>query len=332
MNEKTVKAVLNKYNIKYRKILEPQSGYRNEIWPVITTNNQTINLTFFKQEPNIEERIKRSSEVSDSLANNGLPCRLQIDSRLLVLQGKSNKRVAGLYNYLPGNTIAWESYTKKHLKLLGYSMAVMHGKLANYNQPLPYIYDEITNLTNIMSKYFINKQVLDAIQNKLLLKVDVKQINTLNNAILSCKNLPNQQVLHMDFVRGNILYNKDNMSTLSIDGLSVSGILDFEKTAYGHVGIDIGRTLAFLYVDCKYKNPSQVYKSFLTSGYYKKGLSKVKLNNNLLTNIILYFLLYDFYKFLAHNPYESLHKNQHYVRTRNILQQFGIIKHEQVKG
>ncbi len=332
MNEKTVKSVLNKYNIKYIKILKSQSGYRNEIWPVITRSNQIINLTFFKQEPKVEDRIKRASSVSDWLAKQGLPTRVQIDPRLLAIQSKGYKRVAGLYNYLPGNTIAWESYTKKHLKLLGYSMAVMHGKLVNYNQPLPYIYDEITSLTNIMCKYFINKQVLDAIQNKLLLKVDVKQIKTLSSAILSCKNIPNQQVLHMDFVRGNILYSKDITSTLSIDGLSVSGILDFEKTTYGYVGIDIGRTLAFLYVDCKYKNPSQVYKSFLTSGYYKKGLSKVKLNSNLLTNIILYFLLYDFYKFLAHNPYESLYKNQHYVRTRNILQQFGIIKHEQVKG
>ena len=326
MNEKTVKAVLNKYNIKYKKILEPQSGYRNEIWPVITINNQTINLTFFKQEPNIEERIKRSSEVSGWLANNGLPCRLQIDSRLIVLQGKRNKRVAGLYNYLPGNTIAWESYTKKHLKLLGYSMAVMHNKLTKYNKPLPPIYNEITNLTNIMYKYFTNKQVINAISGKLQLKINVNQINTLKSHMLNCKNFPNQQALHMDFVRGNILYNIDKTETLHLNGLSVSGILDFEKTAYGYVGIDIGRTLAFLYVDCKYKKPSEVYKSFLLSGYYKKGLSSVNLNNNLLTNIILYFLLYDFYKFLAHNPYQDLHKNQHYLRTRNILQQFGIIE------
>nr|MBP9821206.1 hypothetical protein [Candidatus Saccharibacteria bacterium] len=73
MNEKTVKSVLNKYNIKYIKILKSQSGYRNEIWPVITRSNQIINLTFFKQEFKVEDRIKRASGVSDWLAKQGLP-------------------------------------------------------------------------------------------------------------------------------------------------------------------------------------------------------------------------------------------------------------------
>lgn len=332
MNKDTVIAVLDKYKVKYKTILAPQSGYRNEIWPVITNTNKTINLTFFKEESNAVNRINRASSVSGWLATQGLPTRTQIDPRLLQLKSLNHNRIAALFNYLPGDTIAWESYSKKHLELLGYSMAVMHNKLQDYSKPLPNIYDETTYITNAIHKYFLNKQTTQAISSKLLLKIDVKKILLLHKTILNCKNLPNQQALHMDYVRGNILYSKDKSSALSFGGLSVSGILDFEKTAYGYVGIDIGRTLAFLYVDCKYKKPSQVYKYFLKSGYYKKGLSKVRLNNNLLTNIVLYFLLYDFYKFLAHNPYESLYQNQHYVRTRIILQQFGIIKQVQVKG
>lgn len=332
MNETTVKAVLSKYNIKYKKILPSQSGYRNEIWPIITNKYQTINLTFFKQEHKIEERIKRASEVSGWLAQQGLPCRVQIDPRLIVVKSGRCRRVAGLFDYLSGDTIAWESYTKKHLKVLGYSMAIMHNNLANYTQPLPSIYDEISYITKTMINYFTNRQIANAIAKKLQIKVNVMAIETLNSAILSCKHLSNQQALHMDFVRGNILYSQDKTSVLFLDGISVSGILDFEKTAFGYVGIDIGRTLAFLYVDCKNKSPSKVYRSFLLSGYYKNGLSTVKLNNILLTKIILYFLLYDFYKFMAHNPYQDLYQNQHFLRTKKILLQFDIIKYEQVKG
>jgi Ser/Thr protein kinase RdoA (MazF antagonist) len=125
---------------------------------------------------------------------------------------------------------------------------------------------------------------------------------------------PSQQPLHMDFVRGNILFDDDK----------ITGILDFEKASLGHVIMDVSRTLAFLLVDCKYKTPEKVRKYFLKSGYFKDTGGKI-INLKLMDLLIEMFLTYDFYKFLRHNPYESLLQNQHYLRTRDILINLGVI-------
>ena len=39
----------------------------------------------------------------------------------------------------------------------------------------------------------------------------------------------------------------------------------------------------------------------------------------ILEPLVAMMLLYDFYKFLRDNPYESLDKNHHFRRTRDIL-------------
>ena len=104
-------------------------------------------------------------------------------------------------------------------------------------------------------------------------------------------------------------------------------MLDFEKTACGHPLFDIARSLAFLLVDCKYKTDQQIRKYFLYSGYQKRGnnhLPRVILigknrSSDLLEKLVDIFLTYDFYKFLKHNPYESLNSNEHYQRTRELL-------------
>lgn len=334
MNIGLIKSILNKYNVEYVSILPPQSGYRNQIWPVVTKEGHTINLTIFKTDRDIINRIKNASQVSDWLFSKNMPTRKQLDPRLVSINWNSTKKVAGLYTYLPGYTIAWESYTKNHLKLIGLTMADMHKNLSNYNHKLPSVYDELVAIANNMSLYFSKYDIQSAMTRKLYLCIDVSYIKILLNKTLMSKNLPHQQVLHLDFVRGNILYNDKNINQnykYKINNLSISGILDFEKVSYGYVGIDIARTLAFLYIDCKYKKPSDVYKYFLVSGYYKHGNNEIK-SIKFLTNTVLYFLLYDFYKFLRHNPYQDLHLNEHYIRTRAILVQFGIIKYKEQKG
>jgi hypothetical protein len=37
-------------------------------------------------------------------------------------------------------------------------------------------------------------------------------------------------------------------------------------------------------------------------------------------------LLHDFYKFLLHNPYESLASNEHYIRTIALLKARGVLE------
>lgn len=119
----------------------------------------------------------------------------------------------------------------------------------------------------------------------------------------------------MDFVRGNILF----------EDTDISGILDFEKTASGHTIVDIARTLAFLLVDCKYKPYDKVDKYFLYSGYQKRGRSKDIGNDDDRNQFVEMFLFYDLYKFLLHNPYESLRLNEHHVRTKDILVRYGVV-------
>jgi Ser/Thr protein kinase RdoA (MazF antagonist) len=113
-------------------------------------------------------------------------------------------------------------------------------------------------------------------------------------------------------VRGNILFD---------DQARITGVLDFEKTAWGHPALDIARTLAFLLVDCKYKSEDKTRKYFLISGYNKRGPARTPGSSPLLEKLITTFLLHDFYKFLRHNPYESLRNNEHFVRTRDLLVQ-----------
>jgi thiamine kinase-like enzyme len=167
-----------------------------------------------------------------------------------------------------------------------------------------------------MSSYFRDSGVEGALKKKLGL---VLNKNDFNRLLEAAKSLPKQQVLHMDFVRGNVLFN----------GKELCGILDFEKTGYGNKLLDISRTLAFLLVDCKYKDEDKVTKYFLKSGYIKRGDSpfanyKFK-KSDLLSELVNYFIYYDFYKFLRHNPYEDLHLNEHFIRTKEHLLKAGII-------
>jgi hypothetical protein len=125
-----------------------------------------------------------------------------------------------------------------------------------------------------------------------------------------------------------------NLKLLTLNSeLRISGILDFEKTLYGPVILDIARTLAFLIVDCKYKTEEKVRKYFLHSGYIKRGKNKLiqnyefRLMNYELNCLMTFFWFYDFYKFLKHNVYEGLEKNEHFVRTKNILLAIGLLEY-----
>lgn len=321
-------SVLEKYGLEYSHIYPMQKGYRNESYPVMLKGGQKINIIFYKREPNILERIKRADHVSNYLAQNGIPTRQTYDARILQLRSGNYTTLIAMYIYLPGKTIPWEAYTKGHIKLIGKTMSDMHYAMHKLEiSNMPNVVDEYCALGKEMLHYFIDPGVKVAMIKKLKLSIDLSQIQNLVMLLDKTKNLPNQQILHMDFVRGNILFNTtDNQ-------LEVSGIIDFEKTAVGHPLFDIARTLAFLIVDCKYKSSAKVYQYFLYSGYHKRGQSKlplvtIKANNqsyDLLNSLVMFFMCHDLYKFLLHNPYESLHLNEHYIRTRDALIEYGVV-------
>lgn len=345
--------------LKIKKILPTEKGYRNQVIPILLEDSelskivgQQICLIIYKNEADILQRIKLANFIGDSLAKNGFPARQTLASQLpkksKILKILDNNKSTGknkmatiiklstpnqhirygcLYSYLAGNTICWEAYSKKHLKLLGKSMAVMHQLLAKINLETTQKivnFQEISTYHSIkqqilaMQNYFENKGVQTGLWKKLSLKIKTKVFTTAWQVIEHCQQLNNQQMIHLDFVRGNVLFNNGSGKTksLKMQNLQLTGVLDFEKVAWGNRILDIARTLAFLLVDCKYKNHQQIVKYFLKSGYQKHGggqLSRSELK--LLWPLVNYFLIYDFYKFLKHNPYESLPANEHWQRT-----------------
>jgi Ser/Thr protein kinase RdoA (MazF antagonist) len=323
-DDAVVDRVARLYGLDVRRQLLAVRGYRNESRPLELADGSCVNLIIYKREPDIVGTIRNANRVAGFLAEHNFPVRRTLDGRIVRLQSGQINRYAALYNYLPGNTIAWEAYSQNHLKLLGKTMSDMHAALQDFDATdLPDAAEVYLQIFARMRGYFAEPGVRSALKMKLRLAPPdlVSAFQTLE----LCTRLPDKQALHLDFVRGNVLFGS------SAGGPEISGILDFEKTARGHCLFDVARTLAFLLVDCKYKPPAKVRKYFLRSGYQKRGaaeLKNLKLNSksaesNLLEYLIHVFLLHDFYKFLRHNPYESLLANEHFIRTCGVLIGFG---------
>jgi Ser/Thr protein kinase RdoA (MazF antagonist) len=308
MYERFVPEALRYFGVSYDDILPVQKGYRNEIYPVLQAGETKLQLTFYKSEEGIQERIERADTVANWAATKGLPARTRADERTLVLTSPNRTVYAGLYHYLPGATIPWEAYTKEYIKQLGKYMSDLHAALASFDTTgQPSVIDESIDLLERMVRYFDSRDVQEAMRQKLNVSVTI-DTKLILATFRKLRQLPAQQ-LHMDFVRGNVLF----------EDTEVTGILDFEKTAQGPVFFDVARTLAFLLVDCKYKTPSQVRKYFLVSGYEKRGAAQLPSYSVTLEILVQFFLLHDFYKFLRHTPYESLKENEHFQRTLSIL-------------
>lgn len=317
MHQETIERILQKYDQDYKSISEPQKGYRNQSFPVHLKDGSTVNLMLYKREPGILEKIKAANTVSEYLHKQGFPVRHAISPRIIQLKADGYLKYGALYNYLDGHTIPWEGYTQDHLKVVGKTMSDMHAALTDYSyDKLPDVTDEYLDIVARMRGYFSDAPVQRALADKLLLRINPEIFDEFVQLLTGTKLLPGKQPLHMDFVRSNILFGQD-------DGefkVKVSGILDFEKTAYGHPLFDIARTLAFLLVDCKYKEPAKVRKYFLGSGYIKRGEATLSSKYmGMLEPLLGLFLFYDFYKFLRHNPYESLPDNEHFMRTAQLL-------------
>lgn len=333
MQKSIIKRAFLAYGYPDVRLIEAKKGYRNTSHFAKNLDELMFNLIVYKDEVGITSRIERIHDVSYHLAQNNLPVRAPLSTRILTLRSSGSTRYAALYNYLHGETIAWEGYTKHHIKLVGMGLAHIHAALQDtqYASDFPHVHDELLAIIDTMVLYFGNEGVSLAMRHKLHTSIKPNVLLNLKKIIKMCSKLPNKQPLHMDFVRGNILFceNDSHSHELSISSYSISGILDLEKTAVGHPIFDIARTLAFLIVDSKYKSEEKVRKYFLRSGYVKRGERKLPNihyeGNDVLESLITLFLLYDYYKFMKHNPYESLEYNEHYIRTKNALQQKGVL-------
>jgi Ser/Thr protein kinase RdoA (MazF antagonist) len=309
------------FGVKTVNIATPERGYRNHNFKLDLGNNHYLNLIQYKRDADILERIRRANVAGEHLALLGLPARAPADQRILRATGQTTTYFS-LYNYLPGTTIPWEGYTKRHLKLLGFGLGKLHTALATMPNANPIRHhlatDELHSQIKRMVTYFLDPAAQSAVIHKLHLQIDTDWLTKQSSLVEFAANLPHQQPLHLDFVRSNLVFAPAQASDrLQFDGLALTGIIDFEKAAWGSPQLDVARTLAFLLVDCRYKTPRQVRQHFLHSGYHKRGGGVVI--THLLEPLVDFYLFYDLYKFLRHNPYEALRHNQHFRRTVRAL-------------
>ncbi len=364
---KLIKLILNQYNLKAKKVYPPQKGYRNIIIPLdldspLETNLarskqnwHKISLVLLKNEPKIISRTRRAHQLTQFLVKKNFQVRQPLlpqpnsKQTLLKISDDNKTRYACLYTYLPGSTINWEAYTRRHLKLAGQVMSHLHQALANSSLEPTKFTDATGHLGRLlahMKEYFQKNDVQSALTKKLKLKVNLNQFGRYQKIIKILNKLESHQVIHLDFVRSNLLFSRLEPSAIKQKNLekfafnfeaknsnaqprqkylTMTGILDFEKSAYGPKIIDIARTLAFLLVDCKYKTEIKIRKYFLHSGYRKRGSSSLQ-HLNLLNPLVELFWLVDFYKFLLHNPYQFLPENEHFKRTQQFLKRTGLIE------
>lgn len=318
------------YGAQPIRILDSARGYRNLSAAVQVAHGEIVNVILFKREAGIVDTIRRGDSVSNFLAERGFPSRHSLSEKMVQIGTSPNERYARIYDYLPGFTIPWESYSRGHIVSLGMMMSTMHAQLRRFDKvDLPNIETKLTRQIGKVIRYFQDPAITSAVNAKLGIQFNPSILDTHRSIIEQAILLNDRQPLHMDFVRGNILFDGQKIDKIP----NISGVLDFEKTAIGNPLFDVARTAAFLLVDCKYKQSEDIMRYFLESGYVKRGVARlpkisVKIgsqNHDLLTLLLDYFLIYDLYKFLKHNPYESLPDNEHYIRTRDILVSRGLV-------
>ena len=316
LSDEKIGSILSKYKLTLDTVLARQSGYRNKSHIVKLEDSSKLNLIVYKSEPGIVERIKKVNRLSTSLANSKLPIRIPLSNKIIEIKSAKTVHYASIYNYLGGDTIEWEAYSMKHIKLLGWTLAEFHNQTANYVGTLPDISTENYQIIDRMSRYFTRQTIEDASLQKLKIRLTV-DFDDLRKLVGELDQINARQPLHLDFVRGNILFDKSSEHhSYKIGSIAVSGIIDLEKASFGHPVWDVGRTLAFLIVDCP-KSTAKLFKYFVQSGYQKRGERHGDLPH--LEQVIEFYLLYDLYKFLRDNPYEDLGQNHHYKQTRDEL-------------
>lgn len=312
--------IIEKLNLKVKTISGPYRGYRNSNYKLVT-QSEILNLVIFNNEIGSIETIQIQNKACSELAKLNLSFQIRYPkSRIIQIINNINKKnkfetLACLYNYIEGQTISWESYTSSRLKQIGKCLAELHlgFEALNFDRKLfsklPSQKQICLDQTIEMKSYFARLEVKLAIYKKLgiVLNVNFDKLKSLISNIES-----ENQILHMDFVRGNIIWDEDQNR--------IVGTIDFEKMSLGKVEFDIARTLAFLIIDSKYKLEHEVREKFLAS--YGNSFDM-----NLVEKLVMFYLIYDFYKFLKHNPYESLNENEHFVRTRDLLLKKFLLKY-----
>lgn len=293
MPKVNIAQIVKKY---YPKLIEGQKqisvfaieqGFMNNVYKICIGDKSYIAIFYNKNRYNnsyAKNFLEEINNICLFLKSNSIPCRVT-NNQIVQVDG----RFLGIYDFIEGKTLSWEAYTRRHLTSLSETMNKMHTVLQDYKgtRYIPSWNDYLPIDYKKLHKYYTEN--LPTIETKLGIKIEIEKIESLYKNIIN-RPVSNKQLVHMDFVRGNILFDNN---------YKITGILDFEKMLIGDTQLDRARTYAFLVVDCKYKTKEQI------DYYFGKGDK----------NLVEYFWLRDFWKFLSCNPYESLSQNEHYQGT-----------------
>lgn len=299
-------------------------GYMNTCI-LINISNPKQNFIFIIYNPNRYSNNNKIQQIEDTyhtakyLEDHGIPVRTAIKTKtgkhlVRINLGKTDQdiRTVGLYNYLPGKTLPWEAYTRRHIKSLGLCMARIHKTWESMNFQKLSIPRWKTYLKKDSAKildYFTRNQ--DTIAQKLRLQLNADKMMTI---VKNIQQLDENQIVHYDFVRGNILFSDKKED----ETYPITGIIDFEKTMIATPEVDIARTISFLLIDCKYKTDKQISQNFIKEGYIRMGNGRIS-RLDVINTLMIYFWVRDIWKFLSSNPYDSLSLNYHYQETKTRL-------------
>ncbi|GAB4163253.1 MAG: hypothetical protein Fur003_5980 [Candidatus Dojkabacteria bacterium] len=320
--KRLLKQLENFYNISLDS--KPQitlfnEGYMNNCYLINTPKQQLIMVIYNSNRYKTETDINRLEEIYS--LNLNLPIRKPIgynnSKHLMKYTRKSGiSNFVGLYNYLEGETLPWEGYTRRHLFALGEMHKQLHLSLST-QPPTKYIesWDQYIKRDSAkLISYFIKNSL--SIERKVKISLDILGLKALTESFSHYRLAA--QLTHMDFVRGNILFSNIKHK----EKYEITGILDFEKMLIAPVEFDIARTLAFLLVDCRFSSDEKIIEYYLKKGY---GYQEKK-NDRVIQKFLIYFWCRDLWKFLVSNPYESLADNFHYKATVERLIASGLLR------
>ncbi|MFW6143388.1 MAG: phosphotransferase enzyme family protein [Patescibacteria group bacterium] len=180
-------------------------GMRNAVVLAKFSEQEMFVLTIYKPSPTARQRVRRSLGVSKFLCKKDflVPC---------FLETKHNK------DFL-------------ELELLGVKRYISFHRFRGGRKIFPYGLEQIVPAGKFLSQ--LHKALREFPSKELLRPFPEEEINGDQEFT----------VLHMDYARGNILFD--------LDGTEVVGVLDFEEATWGPPVADIGKSLAISTKDNK---------------------------------------------------------------------------------
>lgn len=245
-----IEKVLKNYNINIKNIESLEKGYVSKKWGVLSDSN--ILYILKKIDKQDLERIKFILDVESQLKEY---CPEIQRTKSGLVYCINNNDIYYMYKYIESDKI---NINLKRLNELGFFLATLHKEMSKMNTEKN-IFLKIEDNYDILCEYLDyyiknnNEEYIKILNYKIAILKRLKY-NNINLKKLS------EQVVHGDFYKDNILYNKGQYK-----------IIDFDQCCYFYKEYEILRGMFMLCLNEDTKE--HIFKkmrSFI-AGYYKNG-------------------------------------------------------------